>query len=226
VPDAVWVIVVARVGEGAKSRLAGALSATQRKMLALAMLSDVVNVCARTPGLIAGTLAVVDEPAARSIAVRGGAIAVEDPGTGDMNAAVAAGLQAARAQGASTALVVPGDVPLISPSDFEALVDAAGQAPRAVVVGASHDGGGTNALLLRPLDVIAPQFGPPSVGHHLQAGHAAGALTLVRSDLGLALDVDTPDDLTALESAPVGGHTAAALAELKCVPAVHARISS
>ena len=70
---------------------------------------------------------------------------------------------------------------------------------------------------MRPPDVIAPRFGPPSVGKHLQAGQAAGALTVVRSDLGLALDVDTPDDLAALQTTSVGGHTAAALAELTAV---------
>ena len=55
-------------------------------------------------------------------------------------------------------------------------------APRAVVIGSSHDGRGTNALLLRPPDVIAPAFGPPSVGRHVQLGLAAGAHTVIRPD--------------------------------------------
>jgi 2-phospho-L-lactate guanylyltransferase len=182
--------------------------------LALGMLADVIDVCSQARGRVTGTLAVVDEPAARSVAVRGGAIAIADPGTGDMNAAVTAGLQAAHTYGAGTVLVVPGDVPLITSADLEALLDAAGSAPRAVVVGASRDGQGTNALLLRPPDVIPPGFGPPSVGRHVQAGVAVGAHTVVRAGLGLALDVDTSEDLATLQASRAGPHTTAALAHL------------
>jgi 2-phospho-L-lactate/phosphoenolpyruvate guanylyltransferase len=212
--ESVWAVIVARVGNGAKSRLAGALSTSQRRELALAMLADVVDVCVQTRGLVAGTVAVVDAPDARLAVERGGALAVTDPGPGDMNAAVSAGLRAARARGATTALVVPGDVPLIAASDFAALLEAAGSAPRAVIVAASHDGEGTNALLLRPPEVIVPGFGPPSLQRHIQAGLAAGAVTRVCFDLRLALDVDTPADLATLRSSHPGHYTAAALAEL------------
>lgn len=215
--DSVWAVIVARVGNGAKSRLAGALSSTQRRALALAMLADVVDVCVQARGVLAGTLAVVDSPDARLAVERGGAIAVADPGSGDMNAAVVAGLRSARERGATTAVVVPGDVPLIAVSDFEALLEAASAAHRAVIVAASHDGEGTNALLLRPPEVIVPGFGPPSLQRHVRAGLGAGALTLVRFHLHLALDVDTPADLAALQSAHPRPHTAAALAELALV---------
>jgi 2-phospho-L-lactate guanylyltransferase len=207
-------VVVARVGRAAKSRMAGTLSADQRRTLALAMLADVIAVCHRAHGLIAGTLAVVDEPAARAVAVRGGAITIADPGTGDMNAAVAAGVAAVRSLGAGTVVIVPGDVPLISVDDIQALLDSAGAARRAVVIGSSHDGQGTNALLLRPPDMIAPAFGPPSVGRHVQLGLVAGAHTVVRAGLGLALDVDTPDDLRALPTESLGPHMAAVASEL------------
>jgi 2-phospho-L-lactate/phosphoenolpyruvate guanylyltransferase len=209
---AVWAVIVARVGNGAKSRLAGELSATQRRELALAMLADVVDVCAQARGVLAGTLAVVDLPDAREVVERGGAVAVADPGPGDMNAAVVAGLRAAQQRGATTALVLPGDVPLIAVSDIEALLQAAGANARAVIVGASHDDNGTNALLLRPPDVIAPGFGPPSVQRHIDAGRDAGAFTRVCSDLALALDVDTPHDLATLHQSRPGPFTAAALA--------------
>lgn len=217
--DSVWAVIVARVGNGAKSRLAGALSAAQRRELALAMLADVVEVCVQARGVLGGTLAVVDSPEARRAVERGGAIAVlEDPGTGDMNAAVTAGLRAARQRGATTVVVVPGDVPLIAVSDFEALLHAAGAATSAVIVAASHDGEGTNALLLRPPEVIQPGFGPPSVQRHAAAGQRAGAFTRVCVDLGLALDVDTPADLAILQSSHPPRHTAAALATKSAAP--------
>ena len=214
--DRVWAVIVARVGNGAKSRLAGALSPSQRQTLALAMLGDVVDVCMQAREVLAGTLAVVDK-AARYVVLRAGALILDDPGDGDMNAAVAAAVRSASRRGATSVLVLPGDVPSITSRDLATLVAAAGHAERAVIVAASRDGDGTNALLLRPPDVIAPAFGPPSVDRHLRAGLAAGAFTRVQTNLGLARDVDTPADLAALVDLAeprVGPKTAAALAAL------------
>jgi 2-phospho-L-lactate/phosphoenolpyruvate guanylyltransferase len=208
----VWAIVVARAGDGAKSRLAADLSIEQRQKLVLAMLEDVLDVCIRAN--LAGVLVVVDTPAAGSVVERCGAIALDDPGDGDMNSAVRLGIQAACQRSAMTALVLPGDVPLVTLNDLDVLEKAAGTARRAVIIGASHDGQGTNALLLRPPDVIAPTFGPPSLDRHVQAGHAAGALTVVRTDLGLADDIDTPADLAALRKKEPGPRTAAVIKTL------------
>ncbi len=211
--DSVWAVVVARVGHGPKSRLAAALDTLERSHLALAMLEDVLETCHRSDSL-AGTIAVVDEPAARAVAKRHGAIALEDPRTGDMNAAVTHGIDGAVLRGASTVIVLPGDIPLVTNDDIALLIQAARDASRAVIVGASRDGQGTNALLLRPPTVIAPSFGPPSIGRHLAAGLNARAETRLKTDLGLALDVDTPADLDDLADLPVKRHTADALSEL------------
>ena len=207
-----WAVVVARAGDGAKSRLASELTLEHRQKLVLAMLADVIEVCARAEP--EGVLAVVDTAPARSVVERAGAIALDDPGFGDMNSAIRFGIQAACQRSAHTVIVLPADLPLISVTDLKALSAAAATARRAVIIGASHDGQGTNALLLRPPDVIAPTFGPPSLDRHIQAGHAAGALTVVCSDLGLAYDIDTPQDLAALRKESPGPHTAAALMDL------------
>jgi 2-phospho-L-lactate guanylyltransferase len=206
----VWAVIVARVGPRAKSRLAVALEPDQRRQLALAMLADVLHICASSDAALGGVVAVVDDPAARQLAERHGALSVEDAG-GDMNGAARLGLQTAAAHGAGTAIVLPGDIPLLSAADMRALLEAAADTPRAVVIGASRDGQGTNALLLRPTDVITPTFGPPSVDRHARLGQSAGAATHVVNNLGLGLDVDTPQDLAALVDLPVGRHTAEAL---------------
>ena len=211
--DRVWAVVVARVGDGAKSRLSAVLEPAERTRLARAMLADVLGVCLDGAAILAGTVAVVDQQA-RDVAARYATTLLDDPARGDMNAAVRAGISAARARGATSILVLPGDVPSISVADLREIVGLAGMAPRAVVVAASRDGQGTNALLLRPPHVIAPSFGPPSVWRHLEAGHAAGAHTQLIEHLGLARDVDTPPDLAGLLDARVGEHTAAALARL------------
>ena len=209
--ETLWAVVVARAGVRAKSRLAEVLSGPERQALALAMLADVLEVCGAAH--LAGTVAVVDVPAAQAVAERAGAVVCGDPGRGDMNAAVASGIAVASARGATTVVVLPGDIPLLAAEDLATLAAAAAGAPRTVVLGASHDGLGTNALLLRPPTVIAPAFGPPSLARHAAAARAAGALTVVRTGLGLASDLDTPADLARLRLAGgVGRHTAAALA--------------
>jgi 2-phospho-L-lactate guanylyltransferase len=210
--DKVWAVILTRAGNRAKSRLASALDSAERRALVLAMFSDVVATCVRSNDVLAGTVAVVDAPFACWTAARPGAVVVDDPGLGDMNSAAVAGVCAARRRGATTAIVLPGDIPLVSARDIESLVAAAATYQRAVVIGASRDGQGTNALLLRPPDVILPGFGPPSVDRHVRLAVASGAMVRVARDLGLALDVDTPADLEALYDAPVGPATSAFLA--------------
>lgn len=187
----IWAVVVARI-DGAKSRLAAVLGQQERRELALSMLDAVL--AASAAARLAGVLAVVDAEAAAQVGrKRGVEVLLQQPR--GMNAAVAAAIEFVLKRGAAAAIVLPGDVPLVCPADLAALVDAADNARRAVVVGASRDGTGTNALLLRPPDVIAPSFGPPSVERHLAAGRAAGAFSQRIDGLQLALDVDTPRDL-------------------------------
>lgn len=194
-PNAVWAVVVARVTNGAKSRLAPVLSPAQRQSLMLSMLSDVIRLCSQN---LDGVIAVVDDRSARDEAAAWHAVVIEDPHPGDMNAAVRLGISAARTQGAQTVIVLPADIPLLSSPDIATLLATAGDTERAVVVGSSRDGQGTNALLLRPPDVIRPSFGPPSVSRHLNLGIEAHAFTRVVTGLDLALDIDTPADLAAL----------------------------
>src|SRR5947207_4617038 len=139
-----WAVIVARVGNGAKSRLAGALDPAQRRQLALAMLGDVVAACRDAASLLDGVVAVVDEPAARWVAAGAGAVVVDDPIPGDMNAAAMRGILKALQHSAQTVIVLPGDVPLISRHDLSALINAAGNERRAVIIGSSRDGMGTN----------------------------------------------------------------------------------
>ena len=60
-------------------------------------------------------------------------------------------------------------------------------------------GTGTNALGLRPPDVIDVAFGPGSRAAHRPRAEAAG-VRYVEIDGPLAVDLDTPDDLVLVES--------------------------
>lgn len=198
----VWAVVVGRTGDDAKSRLAGVLPAAMRSALAVAMLRDVLSAAQGAELKVMAVIVPRLEAA--------GVVAVPDPGDG-LNAAVSAGVRAAVAAGAGTVLVLPGDVPLIDKEDVNALIEAA-EGPRAVVVATDRHGSGTNALVLRPADVIAPAFGTDSAERHA----AADANTFVRRLIRprVALDVDTPEDLRELMRRDPRGETAAVLRQL------------
>jgi 2-phospho-L-lactate guanylyltransferase len=65
----------------------------------------------------------------------------------------------------------------------------------------SHDGQGTNAILVSPPDAFAPSFGPGSFARHKAQAEAAGIASLELTLPGLALDIDEPPDLKRLMEA-------------------------
>jgi 2-phospho-L-lactate guanylyltransferase len=138
---------------------------------------------------LGGTLVVTETNEGAALATRLGALALPDPAAG-LNAAVSLGLDVVAQQGPGTAaLVLPGDVPFVQSTDLEAMIDAAGDLARVVVLVPDADRRGTNALLVRPPRVIEPSFGEPSFERHLRA--ARRAATAIELDLpNLAVDID------------------------------------
>lgn len=181
-------------------RLAGVLDAASRRALQEAMLADVLAAC-RACDRLSGTIVVTSDRDAARIAADAGAVLVHDhvPPKG-IDAAVSLGLDAAEGEGAETAVVLFADLPLLTASDLEALLDAEPRGP--VTIAVSLDKTGTNALVLRPPSVMPPSLGPGSLARHEKRAADLG-ITMRAIDLpGLTIDVDTPDDLAAfLETA-------------------------
>jgi 2-phospho-L-lactate guanylyltransferase len=116
------------------------------------------------------------------------------------NAAAQLGIAAAIEAGADRVLLVPGDCPALDPDELDALLARPVDPPSVLIVPDRH-GTGTNALALTPPGAMEPSFGPGSCRRHKQNALAAGAHAEVVEVPSLALDVDTPDDLEALEAA-------------------------
>ena len=169
----------------AKGRLAPLLAPLQRRLLAIAMFEDVVAALQAVPALDAPVVVSPDREVWRRADAMGCRVVEEPPGTHDLNGALAAAAAALR--GRDPLLVVAADLPLASAAGLERVLEAA-QAPVAVVP--SHDGGGTNVLAWRDPASFAPSFGPDSAARHLTV---PGAVRV--DEPGLALDVDTADDL-------------------------------
>lgn len=94
-------------------------------------------------------------------------------------------------------LTISADLPLLTQVDIRALVRQAERS--AVVLAASGDGTGTNAILMRPPMILPYLFGPNSLPAYIQAAQQRQVSYALLQNAHLALDIDTPDDLRQLE---------------------------
>jgi len=191
----------------AKRRLRTGLSPGERRALAQAMFCDVLIALRRTTG-IESVLVVSADHGAQQIAGGYGAQVFADEEHGH-NVAARHGVAAAMESGARRVLLVPGDCPALDPRELDELLDRPAPDRAALIVPDRH-GTGTNALLLRPPDVMVPSFGPGSCERHLENARQAGIHGEVVQMASLALDVDTAEDLHALEAALAHSHGGAA----------------
>jgi 2-phospho-L-lactate/phosphoenolpyruvate guanylyltransferase len=195
---ATWAIIPVKQLSQAKRRLAPALPAEARRQLVLVMLRDVLGVLARVEE-IATVLVVTPDGQVADVARAAGAAVLPEPRAAGLNAAVKAGLAYVREHGATEALVLPADVPLATADELRRIVrgNGASEPPRAVLV-PSHDGEGTNALLMSPPGILQASFGAGSFLRHLGQAVARKVDVQVLQPSGLARDIDLPHDLAGL----------------------------
>ncbi|HEY2259372.1 MAG TPA: 2-phospho-L-lactate guanylyltransferase [Solirubrobacteraceae bacterium] len=193
--------------ENAKRRLGEGLDPTPRRALVEAMFSDVL-VALRRAALVDQVVVVTSHHGAERIAGGYGALVIEDREEGH-NEAASLGVQRALGLGADRALLVPGDCPLLLSDEIDELIRRPAVAGSVLVVPDRH-GSGTNALLLTPPDAMGPSFGPGSRERHESHARSQGLEVATVTVPTLALDVDTPDDLVAVESELDNSHGGAA----------------
>lgn len=221
VSPGLWAIVPVKPFDGAKARLAAVLSASGRRRLAKAMLQDVLDALVATTEL-AGILVVTHDEAAARLAQNLGAEVIDDVSGCGTNAAVAQGLQFLDSRGRRGALVVPGDVPLMTTDDLREILAYARACP-VVLVPAMRDGG-TNLLLTQPPGLLPPCFGRDSFARHVAAARALGIEPCILHPEGIGLDIDNPDDVAALIAHPSSTRTHDVLRQLRIdASAVHGR---
>ncbi|OGK86279.1 MAG: 2-phospho-L-lactate guanylyltransferase [Candidatus Rokubacteria bacterium GWA2_73_35] len=184
----------------AKQRLVPTLAPDERRALARAMLGDVLAALGAA-GLDRVWVVTRDAEVAALAAARGAEpLAPPTPAeNGTHTAAVAFAQAEAGRRGARVFLTVPGDVPCVTAAELAALAAAA--RPGAPAFAPSRSGLGTNGVALAPPGAMPLTFGEPSFDGHLAAARARGLEPRVLALPGLALDVDTPEDLAALRAA-------------------------
>ena len=203
-------LVPAKALGEAKGRLASVLSEIERRKLALAMLEDVVRALKAVPA-IEGVSVVSPDAEVLSLAAELDASPVaESANVRGLNQALARALSA-MSPAPDALLIVPGDVPEVTPGDIETLLAALPE--RGIALSPSADRG-TCALALRPPDVIALRFGERSSVSHRREAMAIGVPAEVVQIDALSLDVDSPEDLHELLARPAETATHRLLADL------------
>ena len=193
----------------AKQRLAGFLSAVERRLLSEAMAEDVLEILSWVPELSEIVVVTRDERA-RELAARHGARVLIEPSNVGQSAAVERAAAALGRAGVEGLLQVPGDVPGASADEIAAVLAAHGRASDCapgVTLVPSHDRRGTNCVLCSPPDVLPFAFGHDSFEPHCEAARAQGIAPRIIALPGLGLDIDTPDDLRAFMARPAAGRT-------------------
>lgn len=191
--ETMFVIVPAKPFDQSKNRLSPVLSPRERIDLSRHLFKRTLNIA----GQIGEVVVVSRDPIARKLAKRAGAWALVEAGS-RLNSALRQACEWAILQGAEAICVVPSDLPRLTVADLAELIDI-GQTAPAVVIAPCHHQEGTNALLMRPPGLIDFAFGPDSFARHRQAARAAGIEPIIHHALGIALDLDSPDDLTLLK---------------------------
>jgi 2-phospho-L-lactate guanylyltransferase len=198
-PQLVAIVPVGSL-EGAKSRLGAVLDAEERLDLTI-RLAQATIAAAVAAERVDEVLVITPDDRVRALALELGARPIRQRDSG-LNHGINAARAEAVAGGATAILILPIDLPGVTPAAIDAVAASLGRdrlagRPLVAIVPDRH-GRGTNALLIAPPDAMDVCFGGDSAIAHEAAARAIGA-ELIVLDGPLALDLDTPEDLLLAE---------------------------
>ena len=164
------------------------------------------------PGLD-GIGVVTCDTATAEVAESLGAEVLWEPTAQGHTQAVTFGVSICMQRGIASMLTMPGDIPLLTAADVEAMAQPS-DPPVPVVLAPNRDDLGTNALLLTPPDCLPFSFGHDSFSRHLQLAAERQLPVEIRRLPRLALDIDEPEDLALFASYQTSCHSLQVLADL------------
>ena len=179
----------------AKSRLTSFFTQHQRERLVLDMFHHVLCVLLDSE-LFENVSVVSSDKEVLEKAYVWGAQAVVEEYNGHDQALHAAALREI-SEGVTTLLTISADLPLLTTQEIRCFFEQSLQ--HDVVLASSRDGTGTNAILVHPPLAVPYVFGPGSLQSYLESARQRHLSYSIYHSIGLALDIDTIDDLDEAE---------------------------
>lgn len=186
--DKIYAIIPVSKFSDAKTRLSPFLSTIERKELLKAMLEDVTKSLKR---LVDKIIIISKDPEvleyAKKLKVE---TLIEEEENNTLNKALTQAMNYCRGK-TKKILIIPSDVPLISKTNIKIIIK---QAQKLDFLIMPSKGGGTNAIITKPLG-INMKFGDCSFKKHIEEAENKGYSPLVHDSFYMALDVNTTEDI-------------------------------
>lgn len=186
--DKIYAIIPVSKFSDAKTRLSPFLSASEREELLKVMLEDVTKALKR---LVDKTIIISKDPKvieyAKKLKVE---TIIEKEENNTLNKALTQAMEYCRGK-TKKVLIIPSDIPLISKTNIKLIIK---QAQKLDFLIMPSKGGGTNAIITKPLG-IDMNFGECSFKKHIESAEEKGYSPLVHDSFYMALDVNTTEDL-------------------------------
>jgi 2-phospho-L-lactate guanylyltransferase len=189
----VFAVVPVKELGAAKKRLSSILNHEERTLLAAVMLDDVLRTLKSS--IIHETVVVSNDVVVQKCSEKFGFSYISQNRPG-LNQAINEATEWCVNRKASSVLVLPSDIPLISPENIEKIVEL-GSNESTVVLSPSSNGG-TNALYQNPPNLMRPCFGSDSFIEHVEEALAKKVRLRFYYSVGTATDIDSAEDLKKL----------------------------
>jgi len=188
----IFAIIPVKMLSKSKSRLSSVLRPNERKMLTLNMFEDVLRSVTNSQ-VVDRVIVISPDRAVLKVARSYDVDSIAEKTLRGMNSAVREAIEYSSRDGAQKVLVIPADIPLVTPRDLQEIVSLGKNVP--IVISPSKNENGTNALLLSPPTLIPTAYGQNSFQLHIKEAMMRGIHFEVYRSKRIALDIDTPEDL-------------------------------
>ncbi|QRN83955.1 2-phospho-L-lactate guanylyltransferase [Chloroflexota bacterium] len=194
-----WAIVPVKPLRRGKSRLSEILSEDERTNLNHQLFVHTIEILKEVDAITDILVVSRDSDVlteARDLQVR----TVTENGTPELNAALRRATLFSKNFSTEGVLIVPADLPLMTPDDVKAFLDARTEPP-CIVLAPDRRRQGTNLLFTTPADLLTFSYGKESFDRHIELAKEKKAQVVIVENERIALDLDLPEDYALLNSA-------------------------
>jgi len=188
-----WAIVPVKPFRSGKTRLSDVLTPLDRINLNRHLLSHTLDTLSEASG-IDHIIVVSRDQSALSLAREHGVLTLEENNAPLLNMALTYATDVVRSLDSCDVLILPADLPLITPKDVQVVLEYAKGSPIIAIV-PDRRREGTNALLIHPAGLVDYEFGTNSFQKHCESARQARVRLEICELSSMALDIDLPEDL-------------------------------